>query len=86
MENLINLTGPILYVAIGIISLLVIIVFFKSTYQKVRPNEVMIITGAGLKEPKVIKGGGALVIPVFQQWDVLDLSSFTLQLTVESTT
>lgn len=86
MENLINLTGPILYVAIGIIALLVLIVFFKSTYQKVRPNEVMIITGAGLKEPKVIKGGGALVIPVFQQWDVLDLSSFTLQLTVESNT
>lgn len=69
------------------LAIILFIVFFSVFYRKVRPNEVMIITGLGLKnKPKVIKGSGAFVLPIFQQWDVLDLSAFTLNVSVESNT
>ncbi len=79
------MTIPIIPIAI-VVAVIIILAILQNSYKKVRPNEVMIITGAGLKEPKVIKGGGAFVIPGIQQRDVLDLSSFTLSFTVESTT
>lgn len=72
--------GIIMAVILGVVILL-------SCYKKVRPNEVMIITGAFLKgKPKVVKGAGAVVIPLLQAYNVLDLSSFTLPLKVESNT
>lgn len=79
--------GVIGVVGIVVIGIIIIIMGALSCYKKVRSNEVMIITGAFLGGgPKVVKGTGAFVIPGLQEYNVLDLSSFTLPIKVESNT
>lgn len=70
---------------LGVIILAVILfTIFITSYRKVRPNEVLIVTGAFLKEPKTVSGSGAWVIPGLQQGDYLDLSAFTVKFNIKS--
>lgn len=46
--------------------------------QKVPPNKALIIFGAYRKEPKVIKGGGAIVIPLIETARPLSLEVMTI--------
>lgn len=83
--------GIILVATIILILLFVLI----SSYKKVGPNEVLIITGGFLHGPfvmsnekthtrvKVIKGGGAFVWPIIQQAEVQSLDTFNIPVTVE---
>lgn len=65
------------YVAGFLVFLLII--FIASRYRTVSANEAMVITGAGVKDGlKVIKAGGALVLPIIQQEKRLSLSVHTL--------
>lgn len=51
-------------------------------YQKCGPNEAMIISGFGAKEGerdfKIVKGGGAVVLPLLQQRQFLSLEVMTI--------
>lgn len=83
--------GIFLIAAIILVLLFVLI----SSYKKVGPNEVLIITGGFLHGPfvmsnekthtrvKVIKGGGAFVWPIIQQAEVQSLDTFNIPVTVE---
>src|SRR3954451_21711863 len=52
---------------------LALIVMFSSMLRKVGPNEAMIVYGFGLREPRVVKGGGTFVWPMVQSTRSLSL-------------
>jgi flotillin len=58
-------------VIIGIIAAVVLIIIAAACYKKAPPTEALVITGVGHREPKVISGKGAVVIPVLQRVDHL---------------
>src|SRR6478609_2870783 len=59
-------------VVLLVVVLLVIMAWVVSMVRKVGPNEALIITGLG-GHPKVIKSGGAVVLPLVQQYRTLSL-------------
>ena len=66
-----------------------------SSYRKVGPNEVLVITGGFLKGPfvqenpethskvKIVKGGGSFVWPIIQQAEIQTLDTFNIEAGVE---
>ena len=63
--------------AVVVIFLLLVVVIKR--YQKVGPNEAMIISGAFTKGvPKVVSGGGAFVWPGVQKAEILSLEVITI--------
>ncbi|MEA4900015.1 flotillin family protein [Desulfitobacterium sp.] len=81
------------YLVIPLIVVAVIIVLaltFWARYKTVGPDEAMIVTGSflgtknvlkndsGGNKTKIIRGGGAFILPVFQQANFLSLLSFKL--------
>ena len=76
------------FVLVGII-LLMLLVVFVSKYQTAQPDEALIISGSylGVKNVhkddsgnklKIVRGGGAFVLPVFQRSNRLSLLSSKL--------
>lgn len=79
---------PILVVAV----LLVLGLAFWARYKTVAPDEAMIVTGSFLgsknvavdesgRRIKIVRGGGAFILPVFQQAQFLSLLSLKLDVT-----
>ena len=62
---------PIILIAIAAAAAIILIIFLASLYKKAPPTEAMVITGVGHREPKVICGKGAIVLPVLQRVDRL---------------
>ena len=62
---------PIILIAIAAVAAIILIIFLASLYKKAPPTEAMVITGVGHREPKVICGKGAIVLPVLQRVDRL---------------
>lgn len=50
-------------------------------FHRCGPNEIMVISGAGYREPKIIQGGRVWVWEMFQRIDRLSLSVFALNVT-----
>lgn len=78
-------------VVISVIILILALVFW-SRYKTVGPDEAMIITGSFLigssvitdtydRKIKIIRGGGAFIIPIFQKFGYLSLLSHKLDVT-----
>ncbi|MBX9690632.1 MAG: hypothetical protein K2X27_28210 [Candidatus Obscuribacterales bacterium] len=68
-------------IALGVMGFIIICVVFSmfvSIFQKCPPNTALIVFGAGGREPRVIKGGGALVIPLIQAARPLSLEVMTI--------
>lgn len=63
---------------LGFIFLCILGSVAASLYQKTGPNEAMIISGGGTK-PKIIVGGGTVVLPLIQQRDRLSLEVMTIE-------
>ncbi|MBZ0187202.1 MAG: hypothetical protein K8F91_13220, partial [Candidatus Obscuribacterales bacterium] len=61
-----------------VVVLFIIVGILPALYQKCGPNEAMIISGGSTK-PKIIVGGGTLVIPMLQQKDILSLEVMTIE-------
>ncbi len=75
--------------AIAIGTLLAIVLIIASRYKTVSPDEAMIITGAALggknvltdesaRKVKIVRGGGAFIVPIVQQREHLSLLSHKL--------
>src|ERR1700743_3947514 len=84
-------TTPIVIGAAVVIGVLVFIVIamFLSRYTKVGPNEVLVASGMkhkytdpdGTVRPRgfrIVKGGGAFVLPLFEKVDILSLELLTI--------
>ncbi|WP_412060409.1 flotillin family protein [Rubrivirga sp. IMCC45206] len=87
MIELLGLTGTIaVLVAVAFVALVVLV---ASRYKTVSPDEAMIITGAALggknvltdesaRKVKIVRGGGAFIVPIVQQREQLSLLSHKL--------
>ena len=83
-------TSLVVGVALGILFLVfMIIIVYASRYQKVGPNEVLVIAGRRRRMMmadggratvgfRIVKGGGAFIWPVFERADTLSLELMTL--------
>lgn len=89
METLLH--SPLLGVGIAALTLLVLAIYFASKYEKVGPNEVLIVSGrptnytslAGervVKNFRIFHGGGTFVWPVRERVDRLSLELMTLEI------
>ena len=76
-------------IAIAAAVLVLIVVLVASRYKTVSPDEAMIITGAALggknvltdesaRKVKIVRGGGAFIVPIVQQREHLSLLSHKL--------
>lgn len=83
---------PIVVVAVIIVAILI------GSYRKTGPDSAMVITGAGLgknksidsnsevnSRVKIVKGGGAFVIPIAQQVGYIDLRTMKIDVDVPNT-
>jgi flotillin len=83
-------SGTIIIAAIVIVIVLFLLLYMVfSRYTKVGPNQVLIVSGVKRKmvEPdgstrevgfRVVKGGGAFVLPIFEKVDTLSLELLTI--------
>lgn len=60
----------VLYVVIAIVA---VIAFVTICYKKAPPTKALVVTGLGLRNPKVVSGKGVFVIPVVQRADQLNM-------------
>ena len=71
---------PVVIIVVAIILILVVI---SSTWKKVPSDKAGVIVGIG--RPKVITGGGSVVIPVFQRMDMITLENIMFQVEIRKT-
>lgn len=75
---------PTLYVVGIVIAVIIFLCIFVTVcYKKAPPTEAIVITGLGHREPKVVCGKGAFVIPFVQRADTLDMRIMKCQLKME---
>lgn len=71
------LTGGVgLTVIIVIVALVLIMALVLSTWRKIPNDHAAVIVGAG--KPKVVTGGGTMVIPLLQRMDMITLETLGL--------
>ncbi|MEL7633974.1 flotillin family protein [Sporomusa sphaeroides] len=81
-----------LIIAVVVIVLVVLGLAFWARYKTVGPDEAMLVTGSFLagadvltdetgRKIKIVRGGGAFILPIFQQADKLSLLSHKLDVT-----
>lgn len=58
---------------LGIIIVVLFVLFVFTCYKKAPPTAAIVVTGFGLKKPKVVCGKGTFVIPVLQRADKLNM-------------
>ncbi|MGA8942553.1 MAG: flotillin family protein, partial [Thermoactinomyces sp.] len=89
MSSLLTET-PLALVLVIVGVLLILALAFWARYKTVGAEEALIVTGSMLgsknvmsdqsgKKIKIIRGGGAFIIPIFQQAELLSLLSHKLQ-------
>lgn len=81
--------GILLPIIIAVLVLLLLLIVFVSKYQTAKPDEALIISGSylgsknvhvdeGGNKIKIVRGGGAFVLPVFQRSNRISLLSSKL--------
>ena len=81
--------GILLPIIIAVLVLLMLLIVFVSKYQTAKPDEALIISGSylgsknvhvdeGGNKIKIVRGGGAFVLPVFQRSNRISLLSSKL--------
>ena len=75
-ENILSVFSPIIPVIVIIVIVLLLILLVKSMYRIADVDKALIITGG--KNPKIIKSGGAFVIPIIRKADFFDLCMLTV--------
>ena len=73
----------IIPIAIILAVLVLIIAVIGNTWKKVPSDKAGVIVGIG--RPKVITGGGSIVIPVFQRMDVITLENIMFSVEIRQT-
>ena len=64
-------SAPVIMAIVLAVVLLIFLRILAGLYQKVGPNQALIVFG--MEHPKVVKGGGAIVWPMIQSADELSL-------------
>ena len=80
--------GVVVTIAL-VVAFVILVMLVASRYKTVAPDEAMIITGAALggknvltdesaRKVKIVRGGGAFIVPIVQQREHLSLLSHKL--------
>lgn len=82
--------NPIIVIVVLIISfvLLGLLWALAKRYQKVPPNEVLVVYGRKTKEGRgyrVVAGGAAFIMPVFEEYSMISLNLIQIPLKIENT-
>ena len=72
----------IFWLVIAMVAIIFIVVFVTMTWRKIPNDHAAVIVGTG--KPKVVSGGGTLVIPFIQRIDSITLETIGLQVGVSS--
>ena len=78
--------------AIAIAAILILVMAFSARYKTVSPDEAMIVTGSYLgrknvmtddsgRSVKIVRGGGAFILPIFHKQQRISLLSHKLDVT-----
>jgi len=67
------------------IAVFAVFLLLLSCYRKAPPNEAIVVTGMGHKEPKVVCGRGVIVLPVVQRADRLTMRMMKLDVKTPAT-
>jgi len=73
----------IIPIVIIVVAIFVVILAISGTWKKVPSDKAGVIVGVG--RPKVITGGGSIVIPVFQRMDTITLENIMFQVEIRQT-
>ncbi len=77
------LTSPLGVAIIIIIAVVIILACLISAWKKVPSDKAAVIVGLG--SPKVVHGGGKLVIPGFQRMDTITLENIQINVSISKT-
>ncbi len=66
-----------------VVGLVLLIIAVLSTWKKIPSDKAAVIVGMG--KPKVVTGGGTIVIPLFQQMDKITLENIMFAVKIEQT-
>lgn len=76
-----NLLNPFFIGGLLLLLLLIMVaVIYAKNYVKVPPNQVGVFTGRG--EPKTVRGGARLRVPVLERVDFMELEPFNIQVSL----
>ena len=64
-------------------AVLVVLIAISTTWRKVPSDKAGVVVGIG--QPKVVTGGGTIVIPVFQRMDMITLENIMFQVEIRQT-
>ena len=73
------------YITAIVLIAIVLIILLICCYRKAPPNEALVVTGVGHKEPKVVTGRGTIVLPILQRSDRLTMRMMKLDVKTPST-
>jgi len=73
----------ILPIVVIVAALILIVIVVSTTWRKVPSDKAGVIVGVG--KPKVITGGGSIVIPVFQRMDTITLENIMFPVEIRQT-
>ncbi len=73
------------YITAIVLVAILLIVLLLCCYRKAPPNEALVVTGVGHKEPKVVTGRGTIVLPILQRSDRLTMRMMKLDVKTPST-
>ena len=73
----------IIPLGIVVAAIIIVLVAISSTWRKVPSDKAGIVVGVG--QPKVITGGGTIVIPVFQRMDTITLENIMFPVEIRQT-
>lgn len=77
----------IAFATIGVVFVLfIVVIVIAKRYVKVGPNQVLVISGRGRRTTqgrvgfRIVKGGGAFILPVVEKYDLLSLEIMTIDI------
>ena len=72
-------------ITLVVIVVAIVLVILLTCYRKAPPNEAIVVTGVGHREPKVVTGRGVVVLPILQRSDRLTMRMMKLDVKTPET-
>ncbi|MCL2046292.1 MAG: SPFH domain-containing protein [Oscillospiraceae bacterium] len=73
----------IIAISVIVVAFILVLIVISGTWKKVPSDKAGVVVGVG--KPKVITGGGSIVIPMFQRIDIITLENIMFPVEIRST-
>ena len=76
--------GPLVLIVIGVLALIIIFVAFVRRYKRCPSDRILVVYGkvGGGQSAKCIHGGAAFIVPVIQDYEFLDLTPISIEVSL----